>query len=426
MVRSINNLKVLLPGKLIDGVKATPRKGMAVAFQDGLITWVGRKGDVENLQKDGSLEVEEHPNSTLLPGLFDCHTHTNMPGDGRTGEEIDQDSDDLRLLRSARNAAAAVATGVTSLCDCGSWNRTGFSLKAGLAQGLAEGPRVLVSGPPLTVTGGHLWYMGGEANGTDGVRQRVRSLIKEDADFIKIAASGGSTLTSDPYRPAFSADEVRAVVDEAHNRDKPVLAHCRCTAAINQALDAGIDTILHCFFYDADGTYRFDEATADRLAESDTWLNPTMHISRASQAALKQIKEERGLNADEQERLDRSLKSGEANLKQFRRLVQAGVKLVGGSDCGWGHYPFGDFQGELLSMADAGLSPMQAILAGTLNPAKALRLQDSTGSIEPGKSADLLLVDGDPVEDLAALRRVKAVFKAGTPVDSARPVVATE
>ena len=219
MIQHGDDLKVLEPGKLIDGVKATPKKGMAVAFQNGLITWVGRKGDVESVSKERNLEIAEYPNSTLLPGVFDCHTHTNMPGDGRTGEDIDRDNDDIRLLRAARNTAAAVSTGVTSLCDCGSWNKTGFSLKAGLEQGLADGPRVLVSGPPLTVTGGHLWYMGGEANGTDGVRQQVRSLIKEGADFIKIAASGGSTLTSDPYRSAYSPEEMQAIVDEAHNRD---------------------------------------------------------------------------------------------------------------------------------------------------------------------------------------------------------------
>jgi len=425
LIQPGDDLKVLVPGKLIDGVKVTPQKGMAVAFQNGLITWVGRKGDLESVSKERNLEIAEYPNSTLLPGLFDCHTHTNMPGDGRTGEDIDRDNDDIRLLRAARNTAAAVSTGVTSLCDCGSWNKTGFSLKAGLEQGLADGPRVLVSGPPLTVTGGHLWYMGGEANGTDGVRHQVRSLIKEGADFIKIAASGGSTLTSDPYRPAYSPEEMQAIVDEAHNRDRPVLAHCRCTAAINLALDAGVDAILHCSFFDADGTYRFDDATADRLAASDTWLNPTIHMGRASRAALKQLKLERALTADEQERLDRSLRMGGVAVEQFGRLVQAGVKLIGGSDCGWSYYPFGDFQGELLALADCGLSSMQAILAGTLNSATALRLQDTTGSIEKGKAADLLLVEGDPVEDLAALRRVTAVFKAGAPVESARPATAT-
>ena len=415
--------KYILPGKLIDGVQPTSQEGMAVAVQNGLITWVGKRGELESGGAPGH-EALEFPGSTLLPGLFDCHSHTNMPGDGRTGEQVDdQDDDDVRLLRSARNTAAALATGVTSLCDCGSWRRTGFALKEGLAQGLAEGPRLLVSGPPLTVTGGHLWYMGGEADGIDGVRHAVRSRIKHGADFIKIAASGGSTLTSDPYRPAYSLAELSAIVDEAHNRGKPVLAHCRCTAAINLAIDAGVDAILHCSFYDSDGAYRYDEATADRLAASDTWLNPTLHIGRASRAALEKTMKVRDLTADEQDRLDRSKRMGDAVMAQFGRLIAAGVKLAGGSDCGWGDYPFGDFQGEILAMADAGLPPMDAILAGSRNTAAALGLQDATGSIVAGKVADLLLVDGDPSNDLRTLRAVTAVFKEGEPVGSAHPAL---
>ncbi len=425
MTQPETTLRVILPGKLIDGVEATPREGMAVAFQNGRVTWVGRSGELAADSRDQPRETLALPNSTLLPGLFDCHTHTNMPGDGRTGEEVNQDSDGLRLLRAARNTSAALATGVTSLCDCGSWNQTGFALKDGLAEGVVDGPRVLVSGPPLTVTGGHLWFMGGEVDGTAGVRRQVRSLIKQGTDFIKIAASGGSTLTSDPYRPSYSLDELLAIVDEAHNRDRPVLAHCRCTAAVNYALDAGVDAILHCHLNDSDGTYRFDEPTADRLAASGTWLNPTLQIGRASKYVLERTMRERPLTEDERERLDRSNKFGGQAMDQFARLIKAGVKLMGGSDCGWGNYPFGDFQGELLAMADAGLSPMESILAGTRNTAAALRLIDTTGTIEAGKTADFLIVQGDPYRDLQALRRVEAVFKAGQEVAAARPALVT-
>ncbi len=427
MVDSGEELTIILPGNLIDGLKSLPEEGMAVAFSRRGIQWVGHRGEVENFGGEAPREILNYPNSTLLPGLFDCHTHTNMPGDGRTGEEVHHDdSDDVRLLRSASNVADALSTGVTSLCDCGSWNTTAYSLKEGLAQGIVEGPRTLVSGPPLTITGGHLWFMGGETDGIDNIRARVRERVWQGADFIKVAASGGSTLTSDPYRASYTLEELKALVDEAHNRNKPVLAHCRCTESINFALDAGVDAILHCFFTDSDGSYRYDEPTADRLAESGVWLNPTMHLGRVSRAHLQRIKERRPFTPAEQERWERSNRMGGTAMEQFGQLIRAGVRLAGGSDCGWGSYPFGDFQGEIIAMHDAGLTPMQAMQAGTCNPASALGVISRTGTIEPGKSADLLLVEGNPATDIGALRRVQAVYAGGKAVATARPAEAMD
>ena len=421
MPQADDTLRIILPGKVIDGVQDNVLEGAAVAVQGNTIRWVGPASQVESLDGGGAKrETLEFPGCTLLAGLFDIHTHTNMPGDGRTGEEVSQDTDEIRLLRSARNTALALASGVTTMCDCGSWNRTGFALKEGLAEGLVEGPRVLVSGPPVTVTEGHLWYMGGVADGVDGVRQRVRELIEQGADFIKVAASGGSTLTSDPYQASYTVSELTAIVEEAHGRDRSVLAHCRCTDAVNFALDAGVDVILHCSFYDNDGSYRFDRPTADRLAASETWLNPTMNIGRASRIRLGQIKDERPLTPFEQDRLERSTVAGKNSMDQFSKLVKAGVKLVGGSDCGWGHYPFGDFQGEILALHSAGLSPLEAIHAGTRSPAAALGIKESIGTVEPGKEADLLVVNGDPSRDLECLRDVAAIFKGGGRVLTAK------
>ena len=422
MPDSSSQLTIVLPGRLIDGVGDSAQEGMAVAFSESRILWVGKKGEIESSQSDVPRDVLEFPDATLLPGLFDLHTHTNMPGDGRSGEEVDRDdTDDVRLLRSARNVGHHLATGVTTLCDCGSWNKTAFSLKEGLSQGLVDGPRTLVSGPPLTITGGHLWFMGGEVDGINGIRAAVREGVKDGADFIKVAASGGSTLTSDPYRASFNLEELTALVDEAHNRNRPVLAHCRCTESINFALDAGVDAILHCFFTDSDGSYRYDEPTADRLAESGVYLNPTMHLGRVSRAYLERVRQRRPFTPAEQERWERSNRMGGTAMEQFSQLISAGVRLAGGSDCGWGSYPFGDFQGEIVAMHDAGLTPMQAILAGTRNPADALGALDQIGTIEPGKVADLLIVDGDPTADIGSLRMVNTVFHRGVQVGAARP-----
>ncbi len=418
MPQDNNILRIISPGRLIDGVSDKVQKGMAVVIQGKTIKWVGPASQAESLDSAGAqCQTLDFPGGTLLAGMFDIHTHTNMPGDGRTGEQVnDDDNDEVRLLRSARNVAAAVASGVTTMCDCGSWNRNGFALKEGLAKGIVEGPRVLVSGPPLTVTGGHLWYMGGEADGVDAVRARVRDMVKQGADFIKIAASGGSTSTSDPYRAAYSLIELKAIVDEAHNRSRPVLAHCRCTDAINMALDAGVDAILHCAFYDNDGSYRFDQKTADRLAASEVWLNPTMGLGNANRERLAKIQAERALTPEEEDRLERSTVSGANSLAQFKALVKAGVKLVGGSDCGWSYYPFGDFQSEIMSLHAAGLSRINAIHAGTRSPAAALGIIDSIGTVVAGKEADLLVTNGDPSIDLECLRDVAAVFKGGNRV----------
>jgi len=417
-----NTLRIILPGKLIDGVSDKTQEGMAVAIRGSVIEWVGPASEADSLDSVGAqTETLEFSGGTLLAGLFDIHTHTNMPGDGRTGEQVnDDDTDEVRLLRSAQNTALAVASGVTTMCDCGSWNRNAFALKEGLALGIVEGPRVLVSGPPLTVKLGHLWYMGGETVGVDAVRSRVVELVDQGADFIKVAASGGSTSTSDPYSAAYSVEELSAIVDEAHNRDRTVLAHCRCTDAINVALDAGVDTILHCAFYDNDGSYRFDQKTADRLAISEVWLNPTMGLGNANRERLIKIKAERELTPDEEDRLERSTVSGANSLAQFSALVTAGVKLVGGSDCGWSYYPFGDFQGEIMSLHKAGLSPLEAIYAGTRSPAAALCKLDTIGTVETGKEADLLIVNGDPSQDLECLRDVVAVFKGGSRVATAK------
>ena len=417
-----NTLRIILPGKLIDGVSDKTQEGMAVAIRGSVIEWVGPASQADSLNSVGAqTETLDFSGGTLLAGLFDIHTHTNMPGDGRTGEQVnDDDTDEVRLLRSAQNTALAVASGVTTMCDCGSWNRNAFALKEGLDLGIVEGPRVLVSGPPLTVKLGHLWYMGGETVGVDAVRSRVVELVDQGADFIKVAASGGSTSTSDPYSAAYSVEELSAIVDEAHNRDRTVLAHCRCTDAINVALDAGVDTILHCAFYDNDGSYRFDQKTADRLAISEVWLNPTMGLGNANRERLIKIKAERELTPDEEDRLDRSTVSGANSLAQFSALVTAGVKLVGGSDCGWSYYPFGDFQGEIMSLHKAGLSPLEAIYAGTRSPAAALCTLDTIGTVETGKEADLLVVNGDPSQDLECLRDVVAVFKGGSRVATAK------
>ncbi len=174
--------------RLIDGRGGVSEEGMAVVVEGDAIS-----GVVPVAQFGDSVDpscVVRFSGATLLPGLIDAHTHTNMAGRGRSGEEAIADGDDLMLLRSARNAGIALRSGVTTMCDNGAWHNTGLSLKRGIEEGEVDGPMMLICGRPITVTGGHLWFMGGEADGVDGVRTVTRQLIEEGPDFIKVIATG--------------------------------------------------------------------------------------------------------------------------------------------------------------------------------------------------------------------------------------------
>ncbi len=414
MVDSKTSRLVIHADRLIDGCGGPVLKDMAVLIEEGRILEVVPRSD-PSIPAEG-WEVAEFPGATVLPGLIDCHTHTNMPADGRSGEDVIADGDDVRLLRSAHNARIALESGVTTMGDCGAWNDTAFALKEGIRQGLVNGPNMLVCGRPVTITGGHCWFMGSEADGVDGVRRETRQLIKQGADFIKVMATGGSTLTSDPYRPAYTVEELRTIVDEAHRRNTVVASHCRCTSGMVNVLEAGVDIIIHGFFAGEDGTSRFDQTVADRIAEQRVWVNPTLHIGRGRMWQLRAKRELERLTGNEEDILARIEESYPRTLAACGQLIQAGVRLLAGSDCGWGTYPFGQFAHEIGAMAEAGLTPMQAILSGTRNGAEAMKVLDRVGTVEAGKEADLLVVEGDPSADIADLGKVVAVFRGGRKV----------
>ena len=400
---------ILEPERLFDARGGPARSGMAVVIEGDHIKEVVPNETVA--QSDNGDQRLQFPAATLLPGLIDCHTHTNMPADGRSGEQVIPDGDDIRLLRSARNVQQALQAGITTVCDCGAWNRTAFSLKDSIKQGVVEGPNLLACGRPITVTKGHCWFMGGEADGVYGVGDATRRLIAEGADFIKVMATGGSTVTSDPYRPAYSVQELATIVEEAHKRERIVASHCRCVDGMVNVLDAGIDIIVHGFFALDESTREFNPRVAERIAEQGVWVNPTLQISRARIREMDSREAE--LTTDEAERLDRSRRGFHDGLEECRRLIEAGVRLVAGSDCGWDYCAFGQTADEIGALAEAGLSPTDAVLAGTRNGAEALKILDRVGTVEAGKDADLLVVEGDPTRDIAALKKVIAVFKGG-------------
>lgn len=388
---------------------------MAVKVSRGGIEWVARQSE---LSQCGDMEgvVLDFPGATLMPGLIDCHTHTNMPGTGLSVDKVHEDGDDIHLLEAVKSARMALETGVTTMRDNGGWNKVVFSLMEGISRDIVPGPRIVACGNPVTVTGGHCWMMGAEADGEDGVRAAVRRMVKNGAGFIKVMTSGGTTRGSMPERASYTLEELKVIVEEAHYRGKLVAGHAISTKAIVNCLDAGVDMIIHCNFLDPDEVSRWDPRIGERIAETGVWINPTIHIRRAATLALEQKREEGTISEEERMELEENEETIRQRAEVFRELVAVGARMIGGSDCGWGAYPFGQFHRELESMVEVGMSTKQAFLSGTRDAAEALGLEARIGTIEPGKEADVLLVDGDPTNDLGELENVEAVFRAGVRV----------
>ncbi len=402
--------------RLIDGTGAPPVKKGAVLFDGDSIVMAGTEGSV--VAPEGAPVQEfDYGDRTMLPGLIDSHVHLIGIGDGRKGDELVTLPDEVLTVQAAQNARRHLYSGVTTVRDCGAKNRTTFLLRQAMEMGITEGPRLVLSGRPMAIVGGHLSYFGIQATGVDECRAAVRQLVKEGADFIKITATGGSTATSHPLAPSFNVDEMTAIVQEAHKFGKHAAAHCASSQGMLNALDAGIDTIIHGYHKDADDSWNFRPEIAERIAEQAVFVNPTIHQSRNRIWRLEEKAETEGLTPEEQANLDESTRIQELKHDQVARMLAAGVKLTAGSDSAWSYMPMGLFQHEIEAHVAVGLSPTEAIVSATGDAAKSCWIDDEVGTLEAGKHADLLVVEGDPSVDINALLNVDDVFKDGAKVD---------
>lgn len=407
-VTPANDLRLLLADRVFDGRGETiPDAG--VAIQGKRIVAVG--GRAELLKRyGGGAHIEEFGGGTLLPGLIDVHSHLIMPGNGIGIMEYVHVADELLLLTAARNAGLALRSGVTTLVDLGAKGELTFRLREAIGQGIVPGPRLVLCGRALTITGGHGWPWLGEADGIDGVRQAVRHLCKEGADLIKVMVTGGGTPGTDGRRPSYTLAELAAIVDEAHARGRRVIGHCTATAGIERALDAGFDMIAHCQFLTPDGGDVFDARLAARIAGQGVFVNPTLQINRI---LLSERVPRETFDAERRAGLEAWTARYPRFAENVVRLRDLGVRLICGSDCGWGYSTFDETYLELDALVEAGLTPVEALITATGNAADALGLADRTGSVQPNLLADLLVVDGDPTIDILTLRQVRAVWKEG-------------
>ena len=396
------NHTILHGRRLIDGMSGAPIENPVILIQGSKIISVGREGEVTVPQTEDVNRLD-YKDKTLLPGLIDCHVHLCMSADDNPLARIYEDSDDMLLLRAANNARIALKAGITTLRDCGGRNHVTFSIREAIEKKIIKGPRLMLSGRPLTITGGHCFFLNGEADGVDGVRKAARQLIKEGADFLKIMASGGgmtpSTISKLPY---YTVEELTVAAYEAHRLGRKIAAHCHSTQSIEDVLEAGIDTIEHSSFLSPEtGQRKFEPRIAERIVASGTYVCPTISAGRKPVPPIKQTDEYKF-------QLQQNMRDS-----NFSRMLEMGVKLIAGTDAGVNVTTFDNYPLCLELAVAGGMTNMQAIQSGTSLAAEALDIANVVGTIQPGKEADIIAVDGNPLEDISTLWNVAMVMKAG-------------
>jgi imidazolonepropionase-like amidohydrolase len=413
MPESAARFTLITAARLLDGTGSAPAEQAALLVENGRVVKLGRAADVR-APEGASVDRKDYGDATILPGLVDAHTHLVAPGDGTLGDDIAKEDDDFLLLQAAKNARTLLHSGVTTLRENGAKGKVAFSLREGVRRRLAPGPRMVICGRPIAITGGHMGYFGSEANGEVAVRAEVRKLLKEGADYIKIVASGGSTRTSDPNRASYTVPELAAMTDEARRHGKLTAAHCTSAQSIQNCLEAGVDMIIHCIFTEPDGTYRFRPDLVERLVAAKAWVNPTLYVMKAGIERQREARAREGrLTPELETQFEASRRSLDVRVDAVRQMSEAGVLMTAGSDSPWGWYAPGEFVHEIHMLAQAGLSYSDAIVAGTAGAADSIGAGAVAGRLVAGRPADVLVVRGDPTREITALWNILDVYQSG-------------
>lgn len=388
---------VLKGGVLLDGNGGAPLPDSVIVIEGERFTYVGNGDGVQFSETDQVIDLKGR---TILPGLIDCHEHqTFSRTHGPVAEQFSLGPSYL-LLRSVGAAMRRLREGVTTVRETGAIAATNLLMRLATERGMILGPRIFTCGQPISITGGHAYQLCLEADGVDEVRKAARTVLKTGVDYVKIMTShegpnkavqrlkaAGKPLSM----PQFSEEEIRAAAEEAHGAGKKALAHSGSPISIRRCINAGIDCIEHAYY--------LDKENADLMAEHGVFLVGTLstHLEQTD------VSWERGkLKAENMECLIASLRN------TMSIAYQAGVPLAVGTDA------LGDLPLEMKLMMECGLTAMDTIVAATRGGAQVLDMEGEIGTVEPGKLADLVVVRGDPLADIFALRDVEIVIKQGS------------
>lgn len=389
---------------VFDGVADRPIARAAVLIRSERIVEIGPEAEVSAHAMAGHRALDLG-GGFLMAGLLNMHTHFSLSLPGPGGDEVSRMSAHQLTLYMASGARRTLNSGVTTVRCVAEKDHAEFAIRAAIDAGLAVGPRIFTAGRALVCTGGH--GHGGsdtlECDGADGFRRGTRAQISTGADLIKVMISGGIAGEHETIgTPQLTGEEMAAVIETAHAWGRKVTAHAGPAPIIEQAVRLGLDCVEH--------GYQLTEPVAELMAERGTSLVPTLIVTRCGD-----FFDSLGVPKWMQRR---SLEAGPRHIESYRLALAAGVAMMLGSDMP----PFQPTEGttatvrELEHMADNGLAPLAALRAATIVPARWLGAGADIGTVEPGKYADLIAMDGDPTLDVSALRTLRWVMKGGTVV----------
>jgi imidazolonepropionase-like amidohydrolase len=397
-------------GLLIDGTGAAPKKNQVVVVENGKIVSVGTE-----IPKGAT--VIDLGDRTLLPGFIDCHVHLagRVIGEGENWDDAAvRDLPQEDALRGARNAKATLEAGFTTVRNVGASDLSDIALRNMIRQGVVPGPRIVAAGNAIGITGGHCDTNGyrpgilegnpedGIADGDSEIIKAVRYQVKHGADVIKVCATGGVLSEGDAVGvQQYSDEELVVLVNEAHLTGRKVAAHAHGAEGIKAALRAGVDSIEH-------GSMTDDEAIA-LFKTTGAFLVPTL----MAQESVEKLAQSGVLKG---QRAEKALFIAPIARENIKKAIAAGVKIALGTDSGV--FPHGKSAHEFELMVGLGMKPMDAILAGTKNAALLLGLEKALGTVEAGKTADLVAVDGNPLDGVKTLTTPAFVMHDGKVVVS--------
>jgi imidazolonepropionase-like amidohydrolase len=395
---------VIRPSRILDVRTGELRANQAVVIEGEKITQVAPSSEVKAGAGDATIDL---PDATLLPGLIDMHTHLtfDLNSLGYQGLGI---STAREALHGARNARRTLEAGFTTVRNVGAKDYADIALRDAINDGDVIGPRMVASGPALGITGGHCdenllppaFHFQGEgvADGVEAVQHKVREVIKYGADVIKICATGGVlSKGDDPNASQYTLEEMKAIVADAHRLGRRVAAHAHGAEGVRWASEAGVDSVEH--------GHLMDDAAIATLKKNGTYLVPTLFLTEYMQQHME--------HSDIPEYSRQKMRDVAAVAQQnAKKAFAAGVKVAFGTDAAV--YPHGLNAGEFHVYVKLGMTPLAAIQTATINAADLLGWKDRVGTLEPGRWADIVAVDGDPTKDVTILEHVKFVMKGGT------------